>query len=79
MKGTSEASSGTITSDITFTAKTKEKPIINYMVCVWGIGEDQYDSIESHKVGLTFGPAIGSSKDCLEHDGHHEHCIHNDS
>lgn len=50
-----------------------------YKVCIWDIGQDTYDSDPTHTVGLTFGPAIGSSITCLDHDGGHEHCIHNDS
>lgn len=43
-----------------------------YSVTIWGINQDGNNTI-------TFGPATGESTDCLDVDGEHEHCIHNDS
>ncbi|MDO5329760.1 MAG: DUF6273 domain-containing protein [Coriobacteriia bacterium] len=44
----------------------------NYVVSIWGINHDGDNTI-------TFGPAIGNDKSCLEHDGHHQHCLAHDS
>ena len=50
-----------------------------YKVSVWGIGEDKCGQNGEKFAGLTFGPAIVKNSSCLEHNGNHEHCIHNDS
>lgn len=43
-----------------------------YAVTIWGINQDGENTV-------TFGPATGSSSACLDVDGKHEHCIHNES
>lgn len=54
-------------------------PTINYQVCIWGIGQDKCGVDGSDTANLTFGPATGETSQCLDVDGHHEHCIHNES
>lgn len=55
------------------------------MVNIYGIGQDAVDG-GAHTAGLTFGPAVGETADCLHVDGHevhgHDkggHCICEDS
>ena len=45
---------------------------LNYMVNIYGIGQDTVDG-GAHTAGLTFGPAVGETADCLHVDGHEEH------
>lgn len=55
-----------------------------YQVTIWGIGQDKFGPGDDEKVSLSFGPANGKNKSCLEVDGHSshgsgKHCIHEDS
>lgn len=52
---------------------------ISYQVCIWGIRQDKCGLDGSDTANLTFGPATGETNACLDVDGHHEHCIHNES
>lgn len=60
---------GSLTKDTTFYAQYGG---YRYAVCIWGIEHDGAKTI-------TFGPAVGPSSSCLDVNGEHLHCIHNDS
>ena len=45
---------------------------LNYMVNIYGIGQDEVEDSD-HVAGLTFGPAVGETVDCLHVDGHEKH------